>query len=138
MSRTISTFHDARGRVCPKCGDYKIWDCFYTRPSGSRRSYCQDCWALNSRQNLQLKKQQAMDAYGGKCACCGESQVVFLTIDHINNDGAKHRREIGKPSGSNFYSWLNRQYYPEGFQVLCWNCNAGKQLNEGICPHQIR
>ena len=29
-----------------------------------------------------------------KCQCCGENHYEFLTIDHINGDGAKHRREI--------------------------------------------
>jgi len=26
--------------------------------------------------------------------------------------------------------------YPDGFQVACWNCNAGRDLNGGVCPHQ--
>ncbi len=25
---------------------------------------------------------------------------------------------------------------PEGFQVLCWNCNLGKYYNGGVCPHR--
>lgn len=25
--------------------------------------------------------------------------------------------------------------YPEGYQVLCYNCNCGKSINNGICPH---
>jgi len=27
---------------------------------------------------------------------------------------------------------------PAGFQVLCFNCNIGKQLNDGTCPHQLQ
>jgi hypothetical protein len=29
-----------------------------------------------------------------RCACCGETEERFLTIDHINNDGAEHRRKV--------------------------------------------
>lgn len=67
-----------------------------------------------------------------KCACCGESNIKFLTIDHINNDGAEHRNEIGR---SKLYSWLIKNNFPEGFQVLCMNCNWGKAQNKGVCPH---
>ena len=32
-----------------------------------------------------------------QCACCGETEVDFLGIDHIDGDGAQHRREV-RPS----------------------------------------
>ena len=41
-----------------------------------------------------------------------------------------------KVSISSIYSWLIRNNYPEGFQVLCYNCNLGKAHNNGICPHK--
>jgi glutamate/tyrosine decarboxylase-like PLP-dependent enzyme len=44
----------------------------------------------------------------------------MLTLDHINNDGAKEREETGK-SGFNFYVHLRRLGYPEGYQTLCAN-----------------
>jgi len=73
-------------------------------------------------------------AYGGyRCACCGEEEKTFLTIDHINGDGCKHRKEIGQ---SNMYRWLRDNNYPTGFQVLCMNCQWGRKNCEGICPHQ--
>ncbi len=66
------------------------------------------------------------------CACCGEGNFRFLTIDHINNDGYIHRN-----SGvSHICSWLIKNGYPEGFQVLCFNCNCGKRVNNGVCPHK--
>ena len=37
-------------------------------------------------------RADAIEAYGSKCSCCGESESRFLTFDHINNDGAEHRR----------------------------------------------
>lgn len=75
--------------------------------------------------------------YGTECACCGESQRLFLTIDHIGNDGAEHRREIGNKGGSSFFAWLVAEGFPSGFQTLCRNCNWGKHANGGICPHQV-
>jgi len=71
--------------------------------------------------------------YGGKCACCGESTIEFLTIDHPLKDGAAHRKITG--SGSSFYSWLQRNNYPSGFRVLCRNCNSADGLY-GRCPHE--
>lgn len=59
----------------------------------------------------------------------------MLTIDHMNNDGAAHRREIGN---RRIYEWLERNGYPSGFQVLCFNCNMARHLNGGECPHAVR
>ena len=67
------------------------------------------------------------------CVCCGESRLKFLTIDHINNDGNIHRKKNGT---SLIAYWLKIHKYPEGFQTLCFNCNSGRALNGGICPHQ--
>jgi hypothetical protein len=64
--------------------------------------------------------------YGMKCAICDFSNVDALTIDHINNDGAAHRREIkGSRAGGGMvtYRWLIKNKYPEGFRTLCQNCN---------------
>lgn len=82
-------------------------------------------------------KIQVFENYGNKCSCCGENEHWFLTIDHINGDGNKHRKEIGK-AGSGFYKWLIDNQFPDGFQLLCHNCNMGKHLNNGICPHKAR
>lgn len=86
------------------------------------------------------QRREVFNAYGGmKCACCGETTEMFLTIDHINNDGASHRRAISNSpdngKGANIYGWLKKNNYPPGFQVLCMNCNHGKARNGGICPH---
>jgi hypothetical protein len=97
------------------------------------------------REQKEYREQvriQVFTHYGGnppKCACCGESRIEFLTIDHINNDGANQRRRIWgqKVSGFGFYAWLVRMNFPEGYQVLCFNCNCGRAhtLNK-VCPHK--
>lgn len=88
--------------------------------------------------NAQLK-QEIFAVYGTKCACCGEDHPLLLNIDHINNDGAAHRRSLKsnkRLGGQAIYRWLKNNNYPPGFQVLCWNCNMGKHLNGGVCPHK--
>ena len=84
-------------------------------------------------------RDQVFAAYGGyKCVCCGETEPMFLSIDHIDNNGAVERKS-GKYSGSGtgFYQWLRKNNFPPGYQVLCMNCNTGKHKNGGVCPHQL-
>jgi hypothetical protein len=127
-------------------------DNYYARNPGVRKQY-QDRWRAanpgkyseyNKKSNLKLKRL-VMDAYGGCCACCGEDELTFLTIDHINDDGAEHRRQMAEAkntpwlqAGAATYRWLRDNKFPQGFQVLCANCNCGKQWNGGICPHQVK
>ena len=68
------------------------------------------------------------------CKCCGERMYGFLTIDHIINGGTKHRKIVKK--NTDIYFWLRENLFPEGYQVLCYNCNCAKQFNHG-CPHNI-
>jgi hypothetical protein len=83
------------------------------------------------RQRKQLRKE-TLEAYGNRCACCGETTPEFLTIDHVANDGAKHRKEIG----SRIYEWLKENGFPKSnFQLLCFNCNCTKGIY-GECPHR--
>lgn len=79
---------------------------------------------------------EVFQAYGGQvCACCGETEEAFLTIDHVDGGGNQHRKGLRNRGGSNFYEWLRKNGFPPGYQVLCMNCNFAKgQL--GYCPHQ--
>jgi len=69
------------------------------------------------------------------CVCCGEKQLEFLTLDHINRNGSEERRRV-KKQGNVFLEYLSKQGFPEGYQVLCYNCNCGRERNDGLCPHQ--
>lgn len=57
-----------------------------------------------------------------------------LSIDHTNNNGAEHRKEIGV-GGNTLYQWLKNNHYPGGFRVLCMNCNRARG-SYGYCPHE--
>ena len=79
-----------------------------------------------------ILKDLAFAAYGGyKCSCpkCPETNPAFMTMDHINDDGAKHRKELGGRGGSLLYRWLKKNNYPDGFRVLCMNCNMFRSVN---------
>lgn len=81
----------------------------------------------------------AIEAYGGyRCAWCGITEPLVLCIDHVNNDGREHRRQIGATGGHKFYKWLRDNGYPEGFQVLCMNCNHAKYRNDGVIPDTLK
>jgi hypothetical protein len=75
--------------------------------------------------------------YGNRCACCGESSPMFLTIDHVNNDGwaerARHSRHKVMPI--KVFKALLEGPLRDDLQSLCFNCNFGKNRNGGICPH---
>jgi hypothetical protein len=81
-------------------------------------------------------RMEALGKYGGvppQCACCGEAELEFLSIDHLYGGGGKHRRQIGA-GGNGLVLWLRKNGYPSGFQVLCHNCNLAKGYY-GECPH---
>jgi len=116
----------AAGR-CPACGG----------TMDRKKGVCQHCFDLINTRRL-AKKAICFAGYGGRCACCGEANPVFLSIDHVNNDGAERRRKgiyPGTGTGWHLYYWLIKHKFPPGYQVLCFNCQWGKRLC-GICPHQ--
>lgn len=73
-----------------------------------------------------LLKIEVLTHYGnGKCACvqCGYDNDMALSIDHIEGDGATHRRVTHTTAGGyKLYRWLKRHDYLGGFQTLCINC----------------
>jgi hypothetical protein len=77
--------------------------------------------------------------YGGRCSCCGESELAFLTVAHKLNNGNKDtrfkkaKRRFG---GLLMYLKIIRLGYPEDLTALCWNCNSGAYFNYGVCPHK--
>jgi len=91
-----------------------------------------------NKQWYAVLKKQVIAGYGGKCQCpggCDESRFQFLTVDHVNNDGAEQRRKLGnKEFGSALYQRLIAQNFPDDYQLLCYNCNCAKGFY-GECPH---
>lgn len=143
------------GRICCDCGVWKPASAFYTIVQRGRErlhSYCKDCFKDRNKSNYvahaeqqrrwmreyrsQLR-MQVVEAYGSACSCCGETTVEFLTVDHVENDGAEHRRQLGASGGPRFYRTILAEGCPPKYQLLCWNCNAAKAIY-GLCPHQLK
>lgn len=140
---------------CQKCRNRKATRKWYRNNKEKARVIARRYYAKNPEKMTALtKKWQAKNpekviAYRRKlradafehysttrppsCACCGLATREFLSIDHINNDGNKHRAVIGRQP---IYRWLKAHSYPKGFQVLCYNCNMAKAFFK-VCPHQI-
>lgn len=95
---------------------------------------------LSERNSFYLKYYKGLifDHYGWRCNCCGETTPQFLCVDHVNNDGYKDK--IGKCqkriTGLPLYRKIINEGYGEKYQILCANCNHGKNVNNGICPHK--
>lgn len=119
-----------RKRVCLDCNNESN-RAKYANDHAERRSKI----LKRTRGDYAAAKAAVFSHYGRECACCGETEPLFLTMDHVNNDGARHRKTPGQSSHNNIYGWLVRNGFPGGFQVLCMNCNQGKHRNGGICPH---
>lgn len=90
--------------------------------------------ALEREWQGRVKERVIAHYTGGAMVCqyCGFSDIRGLCIDHINGGGARHRQEVKCAAGSAFYRWLELQGFPEGFQVLCANCN----LIKGRCANE--
>ena len=78
------------------------------------------------------------------CWCCGEkSHIGFLAIDHIAGkkqmDSEPKLVELGYSSSfvsGTLLTWIIKNNFPKGFQILCHNCNQAKGFY-GKCPHQL-
>ncbi len=92
---------------------------------------CRDYATKIGRAKNNRERQRAIDAYGGRCTCCGESEPRFLQLDHVNDDGYKHRKEMKTNS---LARWAIKNNFPPSLQLLCANCNHAKRF--GLCPHQ--
>lgn len=94
-------------------------------------------YRLNSRSKYKELKDLVFAHYGKKCACCNESNEKFLSIDHKNNDGNKDKYKNGRrKAGVIVYRKIIADSFPNDIQILCMNCNFGKKVNGGICPHK--
>lgn len=91
-------------------------------------------WCSEYRRRL---RSEMIIAYGSCCACCGETVEEFLQLDHVNNDGHLDRKQ--HKTSSKLFAKLKKIGWPKDrYQLLCANCNFGKLMNSGICPHKTQ
>ena len=103
-------------------------------------------WQKRNKDKVNLKQRRwyrkhkdelfgrILDYYGHKCNCCGEPNIKFLTVDHVNNNGHEHRKKKGQIT-LGVYRDVIKQGFPPDYQILCWNCNICRNLCK-ICPHK--
>lgn len=79
------------------------------------------------------QRSKFLEMYGNKCSCCGEILQEFLTIEHIQGQiGIKRSK---KNTGQWAYAKAIKEYRPDLYEILCWNCNCSKG-RYGYCPHK--
>jgi hypothetical protein len=85
----------------------------------------QSAYKKRVRAELRLR---VFGHYGMQCACCGSTKQ--LSIDHVNGDGAAHRREIfgsNRMPSESMYRWIIANGFPADLQTLCKPCNHSKR-----------
>jgi len=115
----------------------------YRKKNREKRRRWNREWIDNNRDRYNASKyiyrdkckRDVLRHYSGgeiRCAKCGIKDIDVLCLDHINNNGAEHRRVAGIASrgsaGINTYEAIKRDGFPQGFQVLCANCNLKKEI----------
>lgn len=106
---------------------------------GSCRARLRDYVRRNSEhvyarhRSMRLRvKAEVFRAYGDRCACCGETLVPFLTIDHVGGYAG-----VGPRKGDGLYAWAKRMNFPATLRLLCFNCNFALGHHK-YCPHGLR
>ena len=121
-------------KVCTRCrlskprGDFNK----QSRLKDGLQPHCRTCQA----EHKALIKAEVLAHYGrggeAKCNCCGESNLHFLTIDHVAGGGLRERWKVG--FGYNVYYSLKARNYPPGLQTLCLNCHHAKTFYSSCSP----
>src|ERR1700731_3209728 len=101
-----------------------------TSANGKKSRVCVICAQTRTRESRKRTKRRVIDAYGGKCAAkgCKIRDIDMLTVDHVNNDGAKERRNKTVWSGDAIYRHVIKEGFPKKYQILCANHNLKKEL----------
>lgn len=117
---------------------------YYSRNRQKAIAYAMQ-WQKGNRERAKELLRQAshrlwlnvLHRLGDRCKCCGETLLTMLHVDHIHNDGNRHRKMVG--GQRQVYREILQMDDPTGlFQILCANCNMSKARNKGICEHITR
>ena len=73
---------------------------------------------------------------GNACACCGETERRFLTIDHVRGSGREHRRLRSRGQYAIYYDIRESGFDQTWYRLLCMNCNFATRTGEP-CPHVL-
>ena len=152
----MSTILDHAQKQCFICKLTKPYSDFHKNSNKKIgiHGYCKSCYSEYHKENYrknqdkirervkknrQKIRRQVIGYYSKNtfaCACCGEDIFEFLSIDHVFGGGNQHRKQL-RNCNLTLYRWLRDNDFPDGYQVLCMNCNWGKRDREE-CPHKQR
>lgn len=133
-------------KTCRKCekelpiGQFRI-----RRANGGGLHIDNACKSCHGKSEYASLRVQMFDAMGWKCACCGETNPQFLTLEHINGDSSTHYygRKDKVPAHrvqSSTYVEVRKAkrsgWDPSEYEILCMNCNFAKG-HYGQCPHRL-
>jgi hypothetical protein len=125
---------DSELRNCNKCGHPKDPRDFGHKGrvcSSCRREYHSNYYIKNkpdlndqNKANVQELNAKVFDILGKSCVVCDETELEFLTVDHLNNDRKQERDYMS-------HVWkrdlIAGKVEISKYQVLCRNCNEAKQ-----------
>jgi len=125
--------------ACRKCNETKQ-DIEFSKNSKRKsglHTICRQCSRLASKVYRFSIRYEVLSHYSQgipRCECCKETNLEFLAIDHINGGGSKHIKSL---PGASLARHLYFENYPEGYRVLCDNCNRSLGAY-GYCPHKTQ
>ena len=113
------------GKLCTgRCGLVKpltAFGCDAQKPDRLRLR-CRDCTNADQADCRAAETTIVFAHYGAVCSCPGCGATDDLAIDHVNGDGAEHRRTFGV----RFHALLIAEGFPDGYQTMCRPCNTSK------------
>lgn len=130
---------DGRKAACIECAKRIQKNTYYLDPQvriQRAMKWKKENWDYDltyMKERAAKMRMQVINAYGGACVCCGESELPFLTVEHVNGGGRAHRKEVG--GSSSLYRNIIQQGFPDKFTILCMNCNFASRGGR-TCPHK--
>lgn len=137
-------------KICRTCGIiYPLNRKYFYIRKDTKFGFFTECILCNRRRgkvNRLTIKLECFNYYSNnniRCMCpsgiCENNYIEFLSLDHINGGGTKHRKSLLETkqcgSGDKFYLFLRRNGYPDGYRLLCHCCNQSFGYC-GYCPHE--
>lgn len=124
-------------KPCSVCKVPKPLREFYTKGAKRRDAECKACRAVRTTIKIRASVYRLLQYYSKSdipfCACCGDRNVEFLALHHINNDGSIHRQQLGGLRLRQYLLMTGER--PKGLAVMCNNCNSSIG-SYGYCPHK--
>lgn len=117
-------------KLCNGCGKWLPIDNF-SKSTNSPDGLYHICRICNSNMKKLCEHTLtiiALDIYSNgymKCELCDEDDIDVLSFDHIMGGGRKHRETMKQ---TKIIEWFRDNNYPDGFRVLCRNCNWKENL----------